>query len=145
MSERLFESLNESGSAAAGKTIAHLLPSDAVIHLIGDLGAGKTFLVRAIAAALGADPTEVSSPTFALVHEYPVEGKAPIRHLDGYRLSERPKEWLEIGIPDLLRAEGLKFIEWPRQEFSSHGQRPITIEVRVNPDDSRTIRVEGLP
>jgi len=69
----------EEETAAAGREIAGLLPPDAVVHLIGDLGAGKTFLARAIAAALGADPAEVASPSFAIVHEYPVSGAAAYR------------------------------------------------------------------
>ena len=82
----------EEETAAAGREIARLLPPDAVVHLIGDLGAGKTFLARAIAAALGADPAEVASPSFAIVHEYPVSTSAPVIHIDGYRLSENRRE-----------------------------------------------------
>ena len=88
----------------AGREIARTLAPDAVVHLVGDLGAGKTFLARAIAAELGADPHEVASPSFAIVHEYPRRGGAPIIHIDGYRLSENRREWLEIGIPELLPA-----------------------------------------
>jgi tRNA threonylcarbamoyladenosine biosynthesis protein TsaE len=61
----------ESDTERAGREIARTLSADAVVHLIGDLGAGKTFLARAIAAELGADPHEVASPSFAIMHEYP--------------------------------------------------------------------------
>src|SRR4051794_37700744 len=96
---RTFVCSTESETAAAGREIARLLPRDATVHLIGDLGAGKTFLARAIATELGADPREVASPSFAIVHEYPLPAAAPIIHIDGYRLSENRREWLEIGIP----------------------------------------------
>ena len=76
----------EAETEALGREIARKLPADATVHLIGDLGSGKTFLVRAIAAELGADPLEVSSPSFAIVHEYPIPNGAPIIHIDGYRL-----------------------------------------------------------
>ena len=99
MPSRRFICPAESDTIAAGREIAHLLPREATVHLIGDLGAGKTFLVRAIAAELGADPREVASPSFAIVHEYPIPNGAPIIHIDGYRLSESRREWFEIGIP----------------------------------------------
>jgi tRNA threonylcarbamoyl adenosine modification protein YjeE len=92
----------EDDTAAAAREIARSLPPDAVVHLVGDLGAGKTFMARVMAAELGADPREVASPSFAIVHEYPRPNGPPIIHIDGYRLSESRREWLEIGIPELL-------------------------------------------
>lgn len=136
-----YRSRSEEESAAIGREIARELPSDAVVHLIGDLGAGKTLLVRSIATALGADPLEVTSPSFAIVHEYPRAGAPPIIHIDGYRLSEKPHEWFEIGIPEMLREEGLKLIEWPKKEFARFEQSHIEIEIVINDDDSRTIRL----
>ena len=144
MSDLHFRCTSEEETNKAGREIAALLPPDAVVLLRGDLGAGKTFLVRSIAAALGADPQHVSSPSFALIHEYLREDGTSLIHIDGYRLSDRPVEWMEIGIPDLLRAEGLKFIEWPREGFPLGNKQPISIDVRVNEDESRTIDVEGV-
>ena len=142
MDERTFTSRSEEESRDAAREIAALLPPDAVVNLIGDLGAGKTLLVKAIAEALGADPAEVSSPSFALVHEYPIGTGPAIVHIDGYRLSERPREWFEIGIPEMLEAEGLKFIEWPKEDFRDYETTSalFEIELQVGPDDSRTIR-----
>src|SRR5207249_8513729 len=91
----------EQETIAAGREIARMLSENAVVHLVGDLGSGKTFLARAIASALGADSREVASPSFAIVHEYPCPEAPPIIHIDGYRLSEHRREWLEIGIPEL--------------------------------------------
>ncbi len=58
---------SEAATEAAGREIACALPRDAVVHLVGDLGSGKTFLARAIATELGADPREVSSPSFVAI------------------------------------------------------------------------------
>src|SRR4030081_75630 len=102
----------EDETIAAGREIARMLPDNIVVHLVGDLGSGKTFLARAIAAELGADPREVASPSFAIGHESPRRGGEPVIHIDGYRLSERPREWMEIGIPELLSGPGVKLIEW---------------------------------
>ena len=134
---------DEAESARAGREIARALPPDAIVHLIGDLGAGKTFLARAIAAELGADPGEVASPSFAIVHEYPRRDGAPIIHIDGYRLSENRREWLEIGIPELLSGPGVKLIEWPKKEFEAFEPGHIDITIRVLEDDSREIVMEG--
>ena len=140
MAERQWIGATEEETAAAGREIAGLLPPDAVVHLVGDLGAGKTFLARAVAAALGADPRAVASPSFAIVHEYPVAGGgAPIIHIDGYRLSENRREWLEIGIPELLAGPGVKLIEWPKREFEEFEDAHVEIAIRVRHDDVREI------
>jgi tRNA threonylcarbamoyladenosine biosynthesis protein TsaE len=132
---------NESDTTAAGRAIARTLAPDAVVHLVGDLGAGKTFLVRAIAAELGASPSEVASPSFAIVHEYPIAGRAPIIHIDGYRLSENRREWMEIGIPELLQGPGVKLIEWPKRDFAEFEDSHVEITIRVEDDGSRVIEV----
>jgi len=141
MPSRHFVCSTEAESAAAGREIAHLLPPDATVHLIGDLGAGKTFLVRAIATELGADPREVASPSFAIVHEYPLANGAPIIHIDGYRLSESRREWLEIGIPELLAGPGVKLIEWPKREFEEFEDAHVEVRITVREDGAREIVV----
>jgi tRNA threonylcarbamoyladenosine biosynthesis protein TsaE len=129
----------EAETEAAGREIARALAPDTVVHLIGDLGAGKTFLARAIAAELGADPLEVSSPSFAIVHEYPTPKGAPIIHIDGYRLSENRREWLEIGIPELLSGPGVKLVEWPKREFDKFEEGHVDVTIRVLEDGGREI------
>lgn len=136
-----FHCSDETETESAGRTISSVLPADCVVHLVGDLGAGKTFLVRAIASALGASREDVSSPTFALVHEYPLAQGPAIIHIDGYRMSEKPREWMEIGIPEMLSSPGVKFIEWPKEGFSEFSAEAIRIEIQVNEDQSREITV----
>ena len=129
----------EEETAAAGRAIARTLADTSVVHLIGDLGAGKTFLVRAIAAELGADSREVASPSFAIVHEYPRAGADTIVHIDGYRLSDNRREWLEIGIPEILAGPGIKLIEWPKRAFDEFEDGHVEVTVRVLDDGSREI------
>ena len=100
-------------------------------------------LVRAIAAELGAEPREVASPTFAIVHEYPRAGGPPIIHIDGYRLSEHRREWLEIGIPELLAQPGIKLIEWPKREFEEFEDSHVEIRIEVLEDQTRQITMNG--
>jgi tRNA threonylcarbamoyladenosine biosynthesis protein TsaE len=130
---------SEADTEQAGREFARRLPADAVVHLIGDLGAGKTFLVRAIAAELGADPMEVASPSFAIVHEYPLPDGPPIIHIDGYRLSESRREWFEIGIPEMLAGPGVKLIEWPKKEFTEFEDAHFDVTIRVRDDGAREI------
>ncbi|HUO84322.1 MAG TPA: tRNA (adenosine(37)-N6)-threonylcarbamoyltransferase complex ATPase subunit type 1 TsaE [Thermoanaerobaculia bacterium] len=138
-------SRSEAETIEIGKAIAAKLPENAVVYLSGDLGAGKTTLVRASVTELGADPLEVASPSFALVHEYLIAGRSPILHIDGYRLSDNRREWMEIGIDDLLLGPGLKFIEWPKRHFDELGGAHAEIEIRVEPDESRTIVMTFQP
>jgi tRNA threonylcarbamoyladenosine biosynthesis protein TsaE len=134
---------SEEESARAGREIARSLPPDAVVHLVGDLGAGKTFLARAIAAELGSKPEDVASPSFAIVHEYPRRGKDPIIHIDGYRLSENRREWLEIGIPELLSGPGVKLIEWPKEAFREFEESHVDVRITVREDGARVIEVDA--
>jgi tRNA threonylcarbamoyladenosine biosynthesis protein TsaE len=129
----------EADTERAGREIARLLSPDATVHLVGDLGAGKTFLARAIAAELGADPHEVASPSFAIVHEYPRKALPPIIHIDGYRLSDNRREWLEIGIPEMLSGPGVKLIEWPKEAFAEFEDAHVEIHIAVREDGAREI------
>ena len=131
----------EADTERAGRAIARTLDPDAVVHLVGDLGAGKTFLARAIAAELGANPLDVASPSFAIVHEYPRDGGPPIIHIDGYRLSENRREWLEIGIPEFLGGPGVKLIEWPKREFEEFEDGHVEVRITVREDGAREIAV----
>ncbi len=136
-----FIAADEADSERAGREIARTLSRDAVVHLVGDLGAGKTFLVRAIAAELGADPREVASPSFAIVHEYPRPAAPPIIHIDGYRLSDNRREWLEIGIPEMLSGPGVKLIEWPKEAFTEFEDGHVEVRITVREDGAREIEV----
>jgi tRNA threonylcarbamoyladenosine biosynthesis protein TsaE len=111
--ERRFKTRSVAGTLAIAERVAEiLLPVPRLVILRGDLGAGKTTLVKGIAAALGAaDPEEVTSPTFTLVHEY--EGpKVKVYHLDLYRL-ETERELATLGLDELVaEPNALLLVEW---------------------------------
>jgi tRNA threonylcarbamoyladenosine biosynthesis protein TsaE len=132
-------SRSEQETELIGGAIVVHLPAEGVIHLSGDLGAGKTTLVRAMAAALGADPEEVASPTYAILHEYPRRSAPPILHLDCYRLSDDPREWEEIGLAETLSGPGLKFVEWPKEALSRYAAPAAVIEIAIGEEDEREV------
>ena len=111
--KKRFKTRSEAGTLAMGERVAEmLLPAPKLYILRGDLGAGKTTLVKGIVAALGAaEVEEVTSPTFPLVHEY---GGAKVRvfHLDLYRL-ETERELLTLGLEEMAEEpDALVLVEW---------------------------------
>jgi tRNA threonylcarbamoyladenosine biosynthesis protein TsaE len=109
MQRYVFHADNLAATARLGEVLADSLPEYAVVALSGTLGAGKTQLVQAVAAAQGIDPRDVSSPTFVLVNEY--SAQPPIYHLDAYRVRD-DDEFLELGVEEYFDRPGWTFIEW---------------------------------
>jgi tRNA threonylcarbamoyladenosine biosynthesis protein TsaE len=113
MKERRFKTRSEAGTLAMGERVSEmLLPTPRLIVLRGDLGAGKTTLVKGIAAALGAaEASDVTSPTFTLVHEY-AGPKVRLYHLDLYRL-ETERELATLGLQEIAEdPDALVLVEW---------------------------------
>jgi tRNA threonylcarbamoyladenosine biosynthesis protein TsaE len=115
---------------------ARLRPGD-VLLLSGNLGAGKTAFVRGLAAGLGLDPETVSSPTFALVHEYR-GGRLPLLHVDLYRLERADAE--DLGLDELGAADGVLAIEWP-DRLAHVPAVPIRVTLEALDDSTRRITI----
>jgi tRNA threonylcarbamoyladenosine biosynthesis protein TsaE len=110
--EALFPVTTESveETQALGVRLAETLGARAVVALYGDLGAGKTHLVKGIAAGLGLDPTAVRSPTFTILQMHD-DGDRPLYHVDAYRV-QTPAECRELGFEKYVHGPGLTCIEW---------------------------------
>lgn len=115
----------------------------AVVLFDGEMGAGKTTLIRALADALGADGSdEANSPSFAIANDY---GTTPdgrhIFHFDLYRL-DNEEEALDIGIEDYLYEPGnLCLIEWPDRAASLLPADAMRVAIALNPDRTRTAEI----
>jgi tRNA threonylcarbamoyladenosine biosynthesis protein TsaE len=120
--------------AVAAALAARLRPGD-VLLLHGDLGTGKTAFVRGLAAGLGINPDEVTSPTFTLVHEYR-GGRLPIVHVDLYRLGGTDLD--EIGLDEALARTGIVAIEWA-ERLTRAGTGAIRVQISDLGGDVREI------
>ncbi len=128
---------SEEETAAAGERLGRdLAPGDLVL-LTGDLGAGKTAFVRGLARGVGAEPDEVSSPTFTLIQEY-AGGRARLQHVDLYRLA--PAEVADLGLDDLVSAGDIVAIEWAERWPDRPGDA-IEVAIEDAGGDCRDIRL----
>jgi tRNA threonylcarbamoyl adenosine modification protein YjeE len=125
-----------SDTEALGGRIAALLRPGDLLLLEGQLGAGKTTLVRGLVSALGGDPAEVCSPTFVLLESYSVRapGIARVHHADLYRLRGRPAApWDEVGLGDALEdPAAITAVEWPESWEWSGGPGSRVLRVRLD-------------
>ena len=133
---------SEEETIALGERLARDLPRRAVVLLIGNLGAGKTTLAKGIAKGLGAaQPEEVSSPTFTLIHEY---GNARrVYHIDLYRL-DREQEAAGLGLDEIFERDAVVLIEWGERFPALLPAERIEIRLRRAGDESREIEVEAI-
>jgi tRNA threonylcarbamoyladenosine biosynthesis protein TsaE len=135
----VLETASEQETEQAGERFAAGLASGDVVLLYGDLGAGKTAFVRGMSRGLGADPDDVSSPTFTIVQEY-TGTNATLYHVDLYRLE--PAEIEDLGLDDLIEGGNIVAIEWADRW---PGRPRDAIEIRIEPigEDRRRISVSG--
>jgi tRNA threonylcarbamoyladenosine biosynthesis protein TsaE len=103
------------------------------------MGVGKTTLIRAICRNLGVK-TEVTSPTFALVNEYPID-KGLVYHFDFYRIN-KISEALDFGIDEYFDSGAWCLIEWPEKIEDLLPETATAVYLLENPDGSRTIRIQ---
>lgn len=120
--------------ALAQAFAATLQPGDVVL-LHGTLGAGKTAFVRGLAAGLGIDPDEVSSPTFTLVHEYG-GGRLKLYHADLYRLDRAATE--DLGLEEMGARDGVLAIEWP-ERLARDLPHARTVRIEIVDEQTRHI------
>ncbi len=142
---------SEEETASVATRFAAALPAGAIVLLTGDLGAGKTAFVRGMAAGLGIDPDEISSPTFTLVQEYrPAAvpglvapagktGGRTLSHVDLYRLDGAEVD--DLGLEELSAGGGVVAIEWA-EKLGRAPADAIRVSIVDLGDDAREVRID---
>jgi tRNA threonylcarbamoyladenosine biosynthesis protein TsaE len=138
---RKYRTGSDAETVELGRQLARILPPRGVVLLIGNLGTGKTTLTKGIAEGLGAaQPDEVSSPTFTLIHEY---GEGRVYHIDLYRLDE-PRSVESLGLDDLFERDAVTLIEWGERFPELIPARHTEIRIRALPDGDREFELEEI-
>lgn len=133
-----FEARSLDETFALGRRLAAELRAGDVVALSGELGAGKTVLVKAIAAALGFQRT-VTSPTFTIIHEY--KTRPPLYHIDLYRLCTE-QEAIDIGIEEYLGGDGICLVEWAERIERLLPARTIRVWIEIVSETVRKFSIQ---
>ncbi len=133
------DSINDLPEAA--DAILEALNGRSIVAFWGEMGAGKTTLIRALCDRLGVTDT-VTSPTFALVNEYHTETGEPIYHFDFYRIN-RIEEVFDFGYEEYFYSGNLCLIEWPEKIEGLLPEETLSVRIRITSDESRTIEIEN--
>lgn len=127
---------------AFGRKLAALLEPPCLVLMEGELGSGKTVLTKGIVAGLGASPeSEVTSPTFALVHEY--SGEKRVYHLDLYRI-EGPRDLATLGLDEMLSQDATVIVEWGERLGPNAPVPRLEIHLEHRGESERHIIVEEV-
>ncbi|MBT0568786.1 tRNA (adenosine(37)-N6)-threonylcarbamoyltransferase complex ATPase subunit type 1 TsaE [Curvibacter sp. CHRR-16] len=127
--------------AAATAWAASPALQHAIVALHGDLGAGKTTLVRHLLRALGVQG-RIKSPTYAVVEPYELDDRTPplqVWHFDFYRFAD-PREWEDAGFRDIFASPGLKLVEWPQKAAPLLPQPDLEVTLRMDSAESEDSR-----
>ena len=135
---------SEAALAVLARRLAAALPPRAFVSLAGDLGAGKTTFVKAVAAAAGHDPATIVSPTFGLIHVHEPAGPGGRRivHADLYRLAG-PADLHEIGWDDAVTGPGWMFVEWPQRIAAALPAERLDVVIGIEGERSRILSFTG--
>ena len=137
-----YRTASEEATIALGEQLAASLPRKRVVLLIGNLGAGKTTMAKGMVRGLGAaEPDDVSSPTFTLIHEYGTEGR--VYHVDLYRLDE-PRQVATLGLDEIFDRDAVVLIEWGERFPQLLPAERTEIRIRTIANDEREIEVTEL-
>ncbi|MFN2459771.1 MAG: tRNA (adenosine(37)-N6)-threonylcarbamoyltransferase complex ATPase subunit type 1 TsaE [Candidatus Velthaea sp.] len=127
--------------AAFAREFAAGLHAGDAVGVSGELGAGKTTLVRAVVRALHGSDDAVSSPTFVFRHRY--AGTPPVEHLDLYRMNDL-RELAELGLDDAFGPDCITFVEWPERAPELLPAGAIALRIAGSGDGPRSIRIRRV-
>ena len=137
--EGVFRAASPEETESLGRRAGRALDGPALLLLSGELGAGKTLFVRGLAAGLGVDPDEVSSPTFSLVNRYE-GGRLPLYHLDLYRIAGAAAAY-DLGLEELLDERAVVAVEWPDRLAGFPLPSAYDVSIAYDGDDARIVTI----
>jgi tRNA threonylcarbamoyladenosine biosynthesis protein TsaE len=135
-----YSAKNEADTQRLGAALAEVLPAGTTVALIGTLGAGKTRLVQAIAAACGIPRESVNSPTFVLCQEH--YGRRTLYHWDAYRLKDED-EFRDLGPEEYFDSDGITLVEWADRVAGALPPEYVTVRIEVTGADTRDFEISG--
>ncbi len=133
-----FQSRNESETKDIGRTLGERLKCGDVVCLYGELGSGKTMMVKGIASALGIPEQDITSASFTIIAEY--DTTIPFYHIDLYRVNS--DEVHGLGLQEYLGTEGIAVIEWAERAEAEIPDRSIRVYLNYKGEDSREIVIK---
>jgi tRNA threonylcarbamoyladenosine biosynthesis protein TsaE len=135
-----FNSNSPDDTFSLGQRIASFLSEGSVVALQGELGSGKTYLVKGIAKGLGVTEN-ITSPTYTIISEY--NSSPVLYHIDAYRLSG-DEDFENSGGRETINSGGISLIEWSERIPKSIPKDAITVNIKITGPCSRLIQIKGL-
>jgi tRNA threonylcarbamoyladenosine biosynthesis protein TsaE len=133
-------SKSETETKEIGRRVGERLRAGDVVCLYGELGSGKTTMVKGIASVFGIDERDIASASFIIIAEYKLA--VPFYHIDLYRVE--PEEVHDLGLRECLGREGISVIEWAERAGGEVPDESIKVWLRYTGDNSREIEIEGI-
>ena len=135
----MFQSRSDKDTKEFGRKLGKKLKAGDVVCLYGELGTGKTTMVKGIAGEFGINERDVTSPSFTIIAEY--DGILPFYHIDLYRIE--PGRIGELGLQEYLYGSGVTVVEWAERAENEMPDTAIRITLSHAGDDSREIEIKG--
>ena len=136
----IVQSNSDAETREIGRRIGERLSPGDVVCLYGELGAGKTTMVKGIASVFGIMERDVTSPSFTIIIEH--EGEVPFNHVDLYRLSEN--DVADLGLHEYFGKKSISVIEWAERAEREIPDDAIKVRLRYSGEDRREILIEGI-
>nr|MBE6190806.1 tRNA (adenosine(37)-N6)-threonylcarbamoyltransferase complex ATPase subunit type 1 TsaE [Rikenellaceae bacterium] len=130
---------SEEGLREVAETLLESLNGRTVVALRGEMGAGKTTLIRAVAEAMGVED-QVTSPTFALVNQYEGAGGERLFHFDFYRIDD-VREAYDLGYEEYFYSGDLCFVEWPEKIEALLPEEVVEVRITVDSPTARSFEI----
>lgn len=136
----MLQSNSDAETKEIGRRLGERLKRGDVVCLYGELGAGKTTMVKGIASAFGINERDITSASFTIIAEYNVS--VPFYHIDLYRISA--DEVPELGLREYLGSDGIAVIEWAERAEEEMPEQSVRVSLHHKEDNTREIEIKGI-